>query len=63
MNEFFDIPVAASLSADIGSYTSAFFLPFLGPTLWIAGVIIAGTLVIFLRKTIVNGIKKLARTR
>lgn len=57
MSEFFDIPTAASLSADIGSYTGEFFLPFLGPVLFLAGLYIAIGIVKKMRSSFTSFIK------
>lgn len=63
MSDFFAIPTTSVVLSNIGSWTNAFFLPFLGPTLWIVGIFIAVALVAAMRRIFIKGIKKITRSR
>lgn len=63
MSDFFAIPTTSVVLSNIGSWTNAFFLPFLGPTLFLVGIAIAIAIVAFMRKSFTRGVKKITRSR
>lgn len=63
MSDFFAIPTTSVVLSNISSWTGAFFLPFLGPTLFLVGIAFAIFIVVGMRKTFMRGIRKMTRNR